>query len=83
LALSALNKKAYWISLVIGGLFLLQYWAQFFVSFDAGDPWSHKNYWGADVGTNLLFAVLVIATPIYFYLAWKHWPGRRSARNRP
>jgi len=80
LMLSELNKKAYWILLFLGGLFLIQYWAQFFVSLNAGDPWSHKNYWGADVGTNILLAILVAATPIYFFMAWKHWPGRRSNR---
>ena len=80
LALSELNKKAYWILLVLCGLFLIQYWAQFFISLDAEDPWSHKNYWGADVGTNILLAILVVATPIYFFVAWKNWPGRRSSR---
>ena len=80
LALSDLNKKAYWIFLVLGGLFIIQYWAQFFVSLNAGDPWSHKNYWGADVGTSILLAILVVATPIYFFMAWQHWPSRRSNR---
>lgn len=81
MALSALNKKVYWILLVIGGLCLIQYWAQFYISFKAGDPWSHRNYWGAEVGTNNLLAILIVATPLYFFMAWKHWPGRRSKRN--
>ena len=62
--------------MVLGALFLIQYWAQFFNSVAEGDPWSHKNYWGADVGTNILLAILVVGTPVYCYLGWKHWPRR-------
>ena len=81
MSLLALSKKTYWIGLILGGLFLVQFWAQYFISVDAGDPWSHRNYWGADVGTNILLAILLVATPVYFYMAWKHWPGRHSNPN--
>lgn len=71
---SGLRKNSYWIFLIIGGLFLTQYWAQVYIMIAANEPVSHKNYWGADVGTYLLLAVLVMSTIFYFYMAWTHRP---------
>ncbi|MGY8794948.1 MAG: hypothetical protein ACKVJN_07440 [Woeseiales bacterium] len=56
---------------------LTQYWMRFFVAVSIGDPWSHKNYWGAEVGTTIVLSVLIVATPAYFVAAWRyrshHW----------
>ena len=62
---------------MLGALFLVKCRPRFFVSAWAGDPRSHKNYWGGDLGTGLLLAILVMATHADFYLAWKPWPGHR------
>ena len=77
-SLNNLSKFTYWILLVLGGLFLLQYWTQFFIRLSSDEPVSHQTYWGADVGTYLLLGILVVATPFYVYMAWKNWPRRRA-----
>ena len=82
MSLQKLNSYTYWILLVLIGITLIQYWAKFFISLEAGDPWSHQNYWNADVGRNNVLAVLLVATPTYLFLACKNWPFRRANRNR-
>ena len=72
--MAQISRGWYWTALIVGALFLIQYWAEFFVLVRNGDPWGHKNYWGADVGTYLILAVLVVATPAYLWMAWKHRP---------
>jgi hypothetical protein len=72
------SKGWYWTAVVVGALFLVQYWIRFLALVANGDPWGYENYWGADVGTWLVLAILLIATPAYLFAAWKYWPHRAS-----
>ena len=76
MSLLKLSRYSYWIFAVLGGLFLLQYWALFIIKYTNGDPWSHRNYWNADVGTYLVLAILLVATPAYLFVLWRNWPNR-------
>jgi hypothetical protein len=69
-----ISKGWYWTTVLLGALFLIQYWIEFLSNLESGNIAGYKNYWGADVGVYLLLAVLLILTPTLFYLAWKHFP---------
>ena len=75
-----MSKGVFWTTLVVAALFLVQYWLKFLIAIEAGDAVVHKNYWGQSVGTYLLLAVLLVATPVYFYLAWKYY-SRKNKKN--
>ena len=78
ISLAKLSKASYWLCAIFGALLLGSYWMVFFVAFVAGEPFSHTTWWNAEVGTYLLLAVLVVATPAYILFLWTQWPNRRT-----
>jgi hypothetical protein len=72
------------VGIVIGGLFLVQYWTMAIHHWNAGHLIAYHNYWNAPVGTITLFIVLLAATPMWLWIAvtkW-NWPGRHEVDER-
>jgi hypothetical protein len=72
-------KGLYWTSTIIGALFLSMYCLELFVYIESNNPWGHKNFWGTDVGTYLLMAILLVRTPAFLFAVWKHYPKKRKS----
>ena len=77
-----MSKGLYWTTVVLSGLFLIQYWLKFLFNFELGNVAGYKNYWGADVGIYLMLAVLLVSAPAFLYLAWKHYPQTKKKATR-
>jgi len=73
-----MSKGLFWTSTIVGALFLTMYWLKMFLYIESNNPFGHKNYWGADVGTYLLFAILIVVTPVYIFAVWKHFPKTKK-----
>ncbi len=61
------------VALVLAAVFLVQYWLAVHMYLRAGDPFGHRNYWGADVGTFLLAAVCWFCSVAWAVVVWRHW----------
>jgi hypothetical protein len=68
-----LRKRHKRIQLVIGGLFLLNYWLVSIEAIKEGKMFAYQNYWGAPQETFTLLFMVIIATPMYLILLWRHW----------
>ena len=75
-----MSKGLYWTSTTVGALFLSMYWLKLFLYLESDNPFGHKNYWGADVGTYLLMALLVVLTPAYLYAICKNFPNGKTRK---
>lgn len=69
-----ISRGWYWAAVLIGAVFLIQYWMEFLVNFESGNVVAYQNFWGADVGIYVLLPVLLIITPMFLYFAWKYFP---------
>jgi len=69
-----MSRRLYWTTVIIGTLFLTMYWIKALVYLENNNFWGHKNYWGADVGTFLILAALIVLTPSFIYGCWKYYP---------
>ena len=76
-----MSKGLYWTSIIVGALLLSMHWLKVFIYIESDNPFGHENYWGADVGTYLLLAVLIVLTPAYLFVVWKHFPKKGKSKN--
>lgn len=70
-------KKTLWIRIgyIIGAIFLAQYWLMTYIAYSEGRIFSHSNYWGAGIGTSMLFILVVFFTIAWLVTIPKFWNG--------
>ena len=62
------------VILILGAMFLAHHWLMTSIYLGIKWPWGYPTFWGGSVGTILMLAMLLVATPLYFWYAWKKWP---------
>jgi hypothetical protein len=75
-----LSRGMFFGGLVLGAIFLAHFWLLTFLFISVGWPWGYPNYRGESVGTFLILSMLLVATPLYFILAWRHWPTEDASK---
>ncbi len=70
-------RKSDIIGISVAGVFLLLLWALCIGNLIQGDYFGYKNYFGQPIGTFLLLAFLIIATPINIIMIIKTVKSRR------
>jgi len=68
------SRPLFVIILILGAITLAQFWLLALVFLEYEWPWGYPNYWGGSVGSVLLVAMLLVATPGYFWFAVRKWP---------
>ena len=73
-ALREPSRPIFIVLLVLGAMFLANWWLSVFLFLRSGWPWGYPTLSGGSMGTVLILAMLLIATPFYFWFAIKKWP---------
>ena len=68
------SKPMFALILVLGAIFLARWWLLTLLFLNSGWVWGYPTIWGGSVGTFLFLPMLIVATPLYFWYAWKNWP---------
>ena len=69
------SRAVFAVLLVLGAVFLAQFWLLTILFLRDAWPWVYANFWGASVGSMSILAILLVATPAYFWFAWQKWPN--------
>jgi hypothetical protein len=76
-----LSGTLFWVGGALVGLVLANFWVLAILFFSARWPFGYPNFWGESVGSVLLFAILLVATPAYIIALIRLSPKRRPPPN--